>query len=125
MVCALPFRPRYSLAPRVFEIRTTQGLSTNPALVLSRTCTPPQWLALTIVERGVEPASALQGMSWSLAGSAALRPRVLTNVESSPHGFTPSFRVSGEGSSASLVQRSRPAVQRLPGFPALSAPAAW
>jgi hypothetical protein len=49
MVCALPFRPRYSLAPRVFEIRTTQGLSTNPALVLSRTCTPPQWLALTIV----------------------------------------------------------------------------
>jgi hypothetical protein len=49
MVCALPFRPRYSLAPRVFEIRTTQGLSTNPALVLSRTCTPPQGLALTIV----------------------------------------------------------------------------
>jgi hypothetical protein len=49
MVYVLPFRPRYSPAPRVFETRTTKGLSTNPPLVLSRTCTPPQWLALTIV----------------------------------------------------------------------------
>jgi hypothetical protein len=49
MAYVLPLRPWYSLAPRVFKIRTTGGMSTNPALVLSCTCAPPQWLAPAVV----------------------------------------------------------------------------
>jgi hypothetical protein len=49
MACILPFRPWHSPGPRVFGSRTTRNQSTNPAQVLSCTCTPPQWLALPLV----------------------------------------------------------------------------
>jgi hypothetical protein len=49
MACLFPFRPWRSPGPRVFGFRTTRNQSTNPAQVLSCTCTPPQWLALPLV----------------------------------------------------------------------------
>jgi hypothetical protein len=49
MACVLPFRPWLSPALRVFRIRTAWDQSTNPALVLSCTSAPPQWLALKLV----------------------------------------------------------------------------
>jgi hypothetical protein len=49
MACILPFRPWHSPGPRVFRSRTTRNQSTNPAQVLSCTCTPPQWLTLPLV----------------------------------------------------------------------------
>lgn len=54
-----------------------------------------------------------------------MRPLALTGDRSGPHEVAPSFRVSGESSSALLVLRTRHAVHRLPGIPTLSAPAAW
>jgi hypothetical protein len=49
MACVLPFHPWHSPGLRVSRFRTTRGLSTNPAHVLSCTCAPPQWHALTLV----------------------------------------------------------------------------
>jgi hypothetical protein len=42
MACAVPFRPWFHPAPRVFESRTARGQSTNPLPVLSCTYAPPQ-----------------------------------------------------------------------------------
>jgi hypothetical protein len=49
MACALPFRPWSSPALRVFGLRTARDQSTDPSLVLSCPCTPPQWLAPKLV----------------------------------------------------------------------------
>jgi len=114
MAYLLPLRPWLSPGLGVFGFRTTRDQSTNPAQVLSCTCTPPQWLALSFVAPGRRLGRPCRRTE---------APRILPRPFSMSRPESPFVRLARDQASERLCQATRKL--RLQGLATLLAASAF